>query len=78
MLQKNRNILEPVLFMTLQKFGKKLRTHLDLATNLLEGTNHSMIAYNKQRNVCVILLRKTKTDYVANLASTILKDNKKF
>ena len=34
---------------------------------LRERTNESKIAYNKQRNICVSLLRKTKTDYFPNL-----------
>ena len=43
-----------------------------------ERTNESKIAYNKQRNTCVSLLRKTKRDYFANLDTKIMKDNKKF
>ena len=34
---------------------------------LRERTNESKTAYNKQRNICVSLLRKTKRDYFANL-----------
>ena len=34
---------------------------------LRERTNESKIAYNKQRNICASLLRKTKRDYFANL-----------
>ena len=30
---------------------------------LRKRTNESKIAYNKQRNICVSLLHKTKTDY---------------
>ena len=33
---------------------------------LRERTNESKIAYNKQRNICVRLLSKTKRDYFAN------------
>ena len=32
---------------------------------LRERANESKIAYNKQRNICVSLLRKTKRDYFA-------------
>ena len=43
-----------------------------------ERTNESKIAYNKQRNMCVSLLLKTKRDYFANLDTKIMKDNRKF
>ena len=43
-----------------------------------ERTNESKIAYNKQRNICVSLLRKTKRDYFANLDTKIMKDNRTF
>ena len=39
---------------------------------LRERTNESKIAYNKQRNICVSLLRKTKRDYFANLDTKII------
>ena len=45
---------------------------------LKERTNESKIAYNKQRNICVSLLRKTKRDYFANLDTKIMKVNRKF
>ena len=45
---------------------------------LKETTNESNIADNKQRNTCVSLLRKAKSDYFANLDTKIMKDNKKF
>ena len=45
---------------------------------LKERTNESKIAYNKQRNICVSLLRKTKRDYFANLDTKIMKSNRKF
>ena len=45
---------------------------------LREITNESKIAYNKQRNICVSLSRKTKRDYFANLDTKIMKDNWKF
>ena len=43
-----------------------------------ETTNESKIADNKQRNTCVSLLRKAKSDYFANLDTKIMKNNKKF
>ena len=45
---------------------------------LRERTNESKITYNKKRNICVSLLRKTKRDYFANLDTKIMKDNRKF
>ena len=45
---------------------------------LRERKNESAIACNKQRNICVSLLRKTKRDYFANLDTEIMKDNRKF
>ena len=45
---------------------------------LRERTKESKVAYNKQRNICVSLLRKTKRDYFANLDLKIMKDNGKF
>ena len=43
-----------------------------------ERTKESKVAYNKQRNICVSLLRKSKRDYFANLDTKIMKDNRKF
>ena len=45
---------------------------------LRERTKESKVAYNKQRNICVSLLRKSKRDYFANLDTKIMKDNRKF
>ena len=45
---------------------------------LKERANESKIVYDKQRNICLSLLRKTKRDYFANLDTKIMKDNRKF
>ena len=45
---------------------------------LRERTNESKITYNRQRNICVSLLRKTKRVYFANLNTKSMKDNRKF
>ena len=45
---------------------------------LRERTKESKVAYNKQRNICVSLLRKSKRDYFANLDTKIMKGNRKF
>ena len=41
-------------------------------------TEESKQLYNKQRNLCVTLLRKAKRNYFAELDNKILKDNRKF
>ena len=41
-------------------------------------TEESKQLYNKQRNVCVTLLRKDKRNYFAELDIRILKNNRKF
>ena len=50
-----------------------------LCNKFLRGrTKESTVAYNKQRNICVSLLRRNKRDYFANLDTKIMKDNRKF
>ena len=44
---------------------------------LRERTHESKIDYNKQGNICVSLLRKTKRDYFTNLDRKIMKDSRK-
>ena len=41
---------------------------------LRERKNNSKISYNKQRNICVSLLRKNKRDYFANLDTKIMRE----
>ena len=45
---------------------------------LKEKTEKSKSLYNKQRNICVSLLRKTKRNYYAQLDNKIVTDNRKF
>ena len=45
---------------------------------LKEKTEKSESLYNKQRNICVGLLRKTKRNYYAQLDNKIVTDNRKF
>ena len=45
---------------------------------LRERTKESKVAYKKQLNICVILLRKSNRGYVANLDTKIMKDKRKF
>ena len=45
---------------------------------LRDRTKESKVAYNKQQNICVSLLRKSKRDYFANLDTKIMKGNRKF
>ena len=43
-----------------------------------EGTKEAKSLYNKQRNLCVSILRKNKRDYFGNLNNKIVTDNRKF
>ena len=45
---------------------------------LRKRTNEAKSLYNKQRNLCVSILRKNKRDYFGNLNNKIVTDNRKF
>ena len=45
---------------------------------LKDPTECNKILYTKQRNWCVLLLRKEKKEYIANLDEEDITDNKKF
>ena len=45
---------------------------------LKDPTKHNKISYTKQRNWCVLLLRKEKKGYFANLNEKDIIDTKKF
>ena len=45
---------------------------------LKKHSETNRLAYPKQRNFCVSLLRKTKKDYYANLNEKDIADDKKF
>ena len=45
---------------------------------LKKRTEATKTAYNYQRNICVILLRKSKRSYFENLTVKLVRDNKKF
>ena len=45
---------------------------------LKERTSDSKHLYNRQRNLCVSLLRKTKGDYFKQLNNKVISDNNKF
>ena len=79
MLRINRNISVLIILIILKKFfWKKSCTDLDIGTNMKERPNKPKITYNKQRNVYVSLLHKTKTDCFDNLDTKIMKENRKF
>ena len=83
MPRESRSKLEPMILITLQKlFGKKHKSimHRSRVHNkFLRGrTKESKISYNKQRNICVSLLRETKRDYFAHLDTKVMKDNRTF
>ena len=46
--------------------------------NLRESTNEAKNLYNKQRNLCVSILRKNQRNYFGNLNNKIVTDNRKF
>ena len=45
---------------------------------LRERANKGEILYNKQRNLCMSVLRKNKRDYFGNLNNKFVTDNKNF
>ena len=45
---------------------------------LRKRTNEEKSLYNKQRNLCVSILRKNKRDYFGKLNNKIVTDNRKF
>ena len=45
---------------------------------LRERTNEAKSLYNKQRNLCMSILHKNKTDYLGNLYNKIFTDNRQF
>ena len=45
---------------------------------LRKRTNEAKSLYNKQRNLCVSILRKNKRDYFGKLNNKIATDNRKF
>ena len=54
-----------------------IRSKLKNRYNKLK-TEQSKVDYNKQRNLCTSLLRKTKRNYFNNLNPSAITDNKKF
>ena len=78
MLPENRNILETITLIILQNFSERNYAQISTSQQIFERENCLFkIACNKQRNVCVSLLGKTKRDYSANLYTKIMQDNRK-
>ena len=62
-----------------KELNKAIMTRSRLRHKYLnEKSADSKIAYDKQRNYCVNLLRRTKTKYFANINISSTTDNKKF
>ena len=79
MLPKNRNIFKPLTLIVLQNPSERNYAQISTSQQIFERENCLFkIACNKQRNVCVSLLRKTKRDYFANLYTKIMQDNRRF
>ena len=62
---------------------KSLRKEIMLCSRLRNKflktkTEESKQLYNKQRNLCLTLLRKAKRNYFSELGKKVLKDNRKF
>ena len=59
--------------------SKAIMERSRLRNNYLKNkTNANGMLYKKQRNYCVSLLRKSKTNYYANLDEKKVSDNKLF
>ena len=64
MLRENRNVLELITNFITKALRKEIMHRSRLRNKFLrERTNESKFSSNKQRNICVSLLRKTKRDY---------------
>ena len=62
-----------------KELNKAIMTRFRLPNkHLKEKSAHSKIAYDKQRNYCVSLLRRTKNNCFANINISSITDNKKF
>ena len=67
-----------MLFITKNIF-KAIMKRSKLRNNYLKNkTDANRMLYKKQRNYCVSLLRKSKTNYYANLDAKKVSDNKLF
>ena len=65
-------------FMT-KELNRAIMTRSRLCNKYLkEKSADSKIAYDKQKNYCVNLLRRTKKNYFANINISSVTDNKKF
>ena len=76
---KNRNIYQQIMLTLSQSLRKAVMLRSKFRNSFLkEQTEESKSLYNKQRNICVSLLRKTKRNYYAQLDKKIVTDNRKF
>ena len=59
--------------------SKEIMTRTRLRNNILKDrSEENKRKYSKQRNYCVSLLRKSKSDYFGNLNEKNISDNKTF
>ena len=76
---KNRNIYQQIMLTLSQSLRKAVMLRSKFRNSFLkEQIEESKSLYNKQRNICVSLLRKTKRNYYAQLDKKIVTDNRKF
>ena len=59
-------------------FERLLCKEQDLEISTLNNNQTTKVAYNQQRNKCVIILKKSKRSYFESLDVKFVKDNKKF
>ena len=61
----------------MKKLSKAIMLRTKLRNQFLKTrTSEAKLKYNKQRNLCVSLLRKTKRNYYENLNLNDISDNK--
>ena len=66
-----------VRYGTEEALSKEIMTKTRLRNKLLKDRSEENKKYSKQRNYCVSLLRKSKSDYFGNLNEKNNNDNKR-
>ena len=62
-----------------KELGKAIMQRTKLRNQFLKKkTSEAKLKYNKQRNLCVSMLRKAKSNHYENLVLNDINDNKKF
>ena len=62
-----------------KELSKAIMRRIKLPNQFLKKrTSEAILKYNKQRNLCVSMLRKAKRNHYENLDLNDINDNKKF